>query len=329
MDPLKRRVLGSTGLELTQLGLGGTSVGSLYGPVDDETATATVRRAYELGVRYFDTAPYYGHGSSERRFGAALAQRPRGSYVLSTKVGRLLVADATGETKPPHFRDSEPFRAEFDFSRDGVLRSIDASRARLGIETFDILYVHDCQDQVEAALEGALPALAELRARGEIAAVGAGLNVVDTCLALARDADLDCLLLANRYTLLEQGPLDALFPLCQERGIGIVIGGPFNSGILATGPVEGARYDYRPAPAEVVERVRLIEAVCAEHGVALPAAALQFPLAHPLVASVVCGARTEEEVMANVALMAAPIPAAFWEALKAKGLLREDAPTPV
>ena len=328
MDPLQKRALGKTDIELTRLGLGGTGVGSLYARQDDAGGAATVRRAFELGLRYFDTAPFYGHGSSERRFGAVLSTLPRADFVLSTKVGRLLVPAADDAERPPHFKDEEPFRARFDYSRDAVLRSLEESRARLGIDTFDILYIHDCQDHVREALDGAYPVLDEMRARGEVRAIGAGLNHADVCLELARNADFDCFLLANRYTLLEQSPLDDLLPLCEARGIGIVAGGPFNSGILATGPVAGATYNYRPAAPEALERVRAIESVCAAFDVPLAAAALQFPLAHPAVSSVICGARSAEEIAANAELVRTAVPAECWRELKGAGLIREDAPTP-
>lgn len=328
MDPLATRALGRTSLRLTRLGLGGTAVGSLYETQDDPGGQATVRAAWEAGLRYFDTAPFYGHGSSERRFGAVLCELPRADFVISTKVGRALIPAGDDAERPPHFKDEEPFRARFDYSRDAVLRSLDESRERLGIDTFDILYIHDCQEHVREALDSAYPVLDEMRSRGEVRAIGAGLNFADVCLELARNADFDCFLLANRYTLLEQAPLDDLLPLCVERGIGIVAGGPFNSGILATGAVAGATYNYRPAPSEILERVRAIDAVCRKFDVPLAAAALQFPLGHPAVSSVICGARGAEQIAGNVELMRTPVPPALWDALVRARLLREDAPTP-
>ena len=327
MDPLQRRPLGRTGLEVTALGLGGTGVGGIFTRNDDDTGRATVARAWDLGIRYFDTAPYYGHGASERRYGAVLADRPRAEFVLSTKVGRMLVP-GDDSAKPAHWQDGEPFRAVFDYSPQAVARSLAMSRERLGIERPDLLYVHDAHDHVDEALAGAEPALRAMRDAGEVDGFGAGINWVEPCVRLARGGDFDCFLIAGRYTLLDQSASDELFAICEARGLGIVIGGAFNSGILATGAVPGAHYDYKPARDDVLARVRRIEAVCAAHQVPLPAAALQFPLAHPVVCSVLVGARSPREIEANVAHVRHPIPAAFWDALKADGLLPADVPVP-
>jgi aryl-alcohol dehydrogenase-like predicted oxidoreductase len=327
MDPLERRPLGRTGLDVTALGLGGTGVGGIFTRNDDATGEATVARAWELGIRYFDTAPYYGHGASERRYGAVLADKPRGELVLSTKVGRLLVP-GDDSAKPAHWKDGEPWRAVFDYSPAAVRESLDASRERLGVERPDLIYVHDAHDQVAEALAGAEPTLRAMREAGETTGIGAGINWVAPCLELARGGDFDCFLIAGRYSLLDQSAFDELLPLCLERGLGIVIGGAFNSGILATGAVPGASFHYQPADAAVMERVRRIEVVCHDHGVPLPAAALQFPLAHPVVSTVLVGARSPREIEDNVRHVAHPIPAAFWDALKGQGLLRADVPTP-
>jgi len=327
MDPLERRTLGRTGLSLTALGLGGTGVGGIFERNDDTTGPATVEKAWQLGIRYFDTAPYYGHGASERRYGAVLAGKPRHELVLSTKVGRLLVP-GDDSAKPAHWRDGEPWRAVFDYSPPAVRESLARSRERLGIERLDLVYVHDAHDHVDEALAGAEPELRRVRAAGEVAGFGAGINWVEPCLALARGGDFDAFLIAGRYTLLDQSAAAELFPLCRQRGLGIVVGGPFNSGILATGAVPGAHYQYQPAGEEVLARVRRIEAVCAAHEVPLPAAALQFPLAHPAVASVLVGARTPAEIEANVAHVRHPIPAAFWDALVEQGLLASGLPLP-
>ena len=328
MNPLARRPFGRSGIELTALGLGGTGVGGIFRRNDDATGMATVARAWELGIRYFDTAPYYGHGASERRYGAVLAGKPRPDFVLSTKVGRLLVP-GDDRDKPAHWRDGEPFKAVFDYSPEAVASSLSMSRERLGIERFDILYVHDAHDHVAQALAGAGPALTGLRDAGEVGAVGCGINWVAPCLELARGGDFDGFLIAGRYSLLDQSAFDELLPYCESRGLGIVVGGAFNSGILATGAVPGAHYDYKPAGAETLARVRRIEGACARHGVPLAAAALQFPLGHPVVASVLVGARTPREIERNHALLRTPIPGALWDDLRATGVLREDVPVPV
>jgi D-threo-aldose 1-dehydrogenase len=327
MDPLERRPLGRTGLDVTALGLGGTGVGGIFTRNDDATGEAAVARAWELGVRYFDTAPYYGHGASERRYGAVLANKPRGEFVLSTKVGRLLVP-GDDAAKPAHWKDGEPWRAVFDYSPAAVRESLDASRERLGVERPDLIHVHDAHDHVAEALAGSEPTLRAMREAGETTAIGAGINWVAPCLELARGGDFDCFLIAGRYSLLDQSAFDELFPLCLERGLGIVIGGAFNSGILATGAVPGASFHYQPADAAVMERVRRIEGVCHDHGVPLPAAALQFPLAHPVVSTVLVGARSPREIEDSVRHVAHPIPAAFWDTLRDQGLLRADVPTP-
>lgn len=327
MDPRTRRAFGRSGVELSALGLGGTGVGGIFERNDDVTGQATVQRAWELGIRYFDTAPYYGHGASERRYGAVLRDKPRDEFVLSTKVGRMLVP-GDDSAKPAHWQDGEPWRAVFDYSPEAVRRSLAMSRERLGIERLDIVYVHDAHDHVADALAGAEPELGRLRGAGELRAFGAGINWVAPCVELARGGDFDGFLIAGRYTLLDQSAADELFPICAQRNLGIVIGGPFNSGILATGAVPGAHFHYQPAGEEILARVRRIEAVCDAHGVPLPAAALQFPLAHPVVSSVLVGARSPHEIAANARHMAHPIPAAFWGALQAEDLLPAALPVP-
>jgi D-threo-aldose 1-dehydrogenase len=328
MDPFATRELGRTGLRLTQLGLGGTSVGSMYVGLDDDEGRAVVERAWDLGARYYDTAPYYGAGSSERRFGQALKGKPRSAFVLSTKVGRLLVPDSSGEGKPAHFADREPYRAVFDFSPDGVRRSVEESLQRLGLDSIDVAYAHDPQGHVYQIVDETFPALAKMKEEGLIKAIGAGVNFSEVCQLFLRFCEFDCFLLAMRYTLLEQAPLAEFLPLCQEKGVGVVVGGALASGILATGPVPGAHYNYRPAPPSIVERVRRIEHVCQAHGVPLAAAALQFPLGHPAVASVITGSNLPEHMDANAELMRRPIPPAFWADLKSERLLNPQAPTP-
>lgn len=311
--PLSTNQLGRTRLEIPAVGLGTTPLAGLYAPIPEERARETVEYCLANGVTFFDTAPFYGAGESERRLGAALAGVPRDSYVLATKVGRLIGPDGS---------------VTFDFSRDGVLRSLEASLERLGLDRVDILHVHDPDDYPEQALHEAFPALADLRSRGVIGAVGAGMNQAEMLSRFAREADFDCFLLAGRYTLLEQGALDELFPLCREKGIGIILGGVLNSGILATGAVPGAKYEYADAPAEVLDRVARIEAVCARHGVPLRVAALRFPTAHPAVTALLTGAESPRQVEDNLAALRTPIPAVLWTELKAEGLLHEHAPVP-
>lgn len=305
--------LGRTRLEVPAVGLGTAPLAGLYAPIPEAQARETVAYCLSSGVTFFDTAPFYGAGESERRLGAALAGVPRDAYVLATKVGRLIGPDGS---------------VTFDFSRDGVLRSLEASLERLRLDRVDILYIHDPDDYPDQALTEAFPALADLRSRGVIGAVGAGMNQAEMLARFAREADFDCFLLAGRYTLLEQGALDGLFPLCREKGIGIILGGVLNSGILATGAVPGAKYEYADAPAEVLDRVARVEAVCARHAVPLRVAALRFATAHPAVTSLLTGAESPRQVEDNLAALQTPIPAELWTELEAEGLLRADAPAP-
>ncbi len=314
----EQRTVGTTDVRVSALSLGTAPLGNLFSKVPEDEAAATVRRALELGLSYVDTAPFYGHGIAERRTGAALAGVPRDSFVLSTKIGRLIrpATDAdtgdfavTGDTTPV-----------FDFSADGVRRSLEESLERLGLDRIDIVYIHDPDDHVEQALAEAYPALDRLRSEGVVSAIGVGMNVADIPARFVRETDIDCVLLAGRYTLLDQSGLTELLPLCVERSVSVVIGGVYNSGILAD-PRPGARYDYRPAAPEVVDRARRLDAVCRRHGVALTAAALQFPLRHPAVASVLTGVRSVTELEENVGAMTAPVPAGLWADLVADGLL--------
>lgn len=339
MPTLATRPLGRTGLEVPILGLGGAPLGDLYERIPEERALATIARAYDGGARLFDTAPLYGYGLSEHRMGHVLRHQPRESYVLSTKVGRLLVADDPSRIDRGLFKGGLNFRPEYDYSYDGTLRVVEQSLQRLGIERVDILLIHDVdiwthgsreayEERLNQAIEGAYRALDRLRAEGVIKAVGVGVNEVEACLRFAQACRMDCFLLAGRYTLLEQGGLDDLLPLAERQGSSFLLGGPFNSGILATGAVPGAKYNYREAPPEIQERVRRIEAVCGRHGVPLAAAAIQFPLGHPQVASIVPGAVRPEEVERNLELIQARIPPELWAELKAEGLLRPEAPVP-
>jgi D-threo-aldose 1-dehydrogenase len=312
-----------------RLGLGCAQLGNLYRAMSDENARAVVDTAWECGIRYFDTAPHYGLGLSERRLGAALAGRPRDEYVVSTKVGRLLVDNPGGAGE----RDTEGFDVprtlvrRRDYSRDGVLRSLESSLARLGLDRVDIAFVHDAEDYVEETLDGALPALIELRDQGVLKGIGLGMNFAGVLAGFVRRADVDVVMIAGRYTLLEQPALDELLPLCERRGVRVMAAGVFNSGILAS-PEPGGTYDYAAAPAGLVARARRIAGVCARHGVELPRAAIALPAAHPAVASVVLGASSPAQVHANADRAAAPVPSALWAELVAEGLLRADAPIP-
>ena len=335
------RKLGRTGLELTELGFGTAPVGNVFRPLSDDVARATLAAAEAAGFGFYDTAPYYGFGLSERRVGDAL--RARTNVVLSTKVGRLLkpVPGPVDETIIRHgFASPMPFEPVYDYSYDAVMRSYQDSLQRLGVSKIDILFIHDIGrlthgDQNQARMAeltkgGGLRALEELRASGAISAFGMGVNEVPACLEVMAQARLDVILLAGRYTLLEQNPLDDLFPVCEKAGTVIVVGGPYNSGILAVGTKTAATlyYNYEPAPAHVIEKVRALEAVCERHGVPLPAAALQFPLAHRLVASVIPGLDSPERVRQTIALYRHKIPAALWQELVHEKLVRADAPLP-
>ncbi|GAT67654.1 aldo/keto reductase [Planomonospora sphaerica] len=307
--------------DIGRYGFGAGPIGNLFTAVDDETARAAVDAAYEAGIRLFDTAPHYGLGLSERRLGAALADRPRDSYTLSTKVGRLLVPSEAGGS-----RDAEGFdvpadlRRVRDYSRDGVRRSLDESLGRLGLDRVDIVLIHDPDDHWEQAVSEAYPALAELRDQGVVGAIGAGMNQWEMLARFVRETDMDVVMLAGRHTLLDQSGTRGLLPLCAERGVRVLAAGVFNSGLLATHDASGT-YDYAPAPGPLLARARRIARVCERHGVTLPQAALAFPLRHPAVVSVVAGARSAAEVTRNAALAAAPVPEALWTDLAAEGLV--------
>jgi len=329
------------GLKVTELGFGTAPLGNLFRPLPDSLARETLAAAEKAGFGYYDTAPFYGFGLSERRLGDAL--RTRSGIVLSTKAGRLLnpVPGPVDENQLRHgYATPMPFEPVFDYSYDAVMRSYEESLQRLGLSRIDILYIHDIgrlthgdanqARMAELTKGGGLKALEELRTAKAISGFGMGVNEVPTCLEVMAHARLDVILLAGRYTLLEQTPLDDLFPRCAAAGTAIVVGGPYNSGILAVGTKTAAPlyYDYEPAPPHVVEKVRRIEAVCDRHGVPLPAAALQFPLAHPLVASVIPGVDSPQRVDQTVALYRRAIPAALWQELRHQELLRPDAPLP-
>ena len=332
-EPTERVSLGRTGLRGTRLGFGGASIGGLFAAVRDNDAIATVGRAWELGVRTFDVAPLYGFGAAERRMGAALAGRPRDEFVLSTKVGRLvrpldaIPPDADIDHQDANYVRTEPVGLVFDYSADGVRRSIDASLERLGLDRVDIALIHDPDDHWPAAIGEAYPALARLREEGLIRAIGVGMNQSAMLARFAREGDFDVFLLAGRYTLLDQDALTELLPLCVERGIAILVGGVMNSGVLAD-PRPGSRFNYQPAADAVVERARRLAAVCERHDVPLRAAAIQFPLAHPAVRSLIAGIRRIDHLEEYPVLMRRPIPAELWAELRAEGLIPAGAPVP-
>lgn len=338
MTGIETRRLGRTSLAVTELGLGGAPLGNLYAPLSNDQATATIKAALATGVRYFDVAPQYGHGLAEHRLGHVLREVPRDEFVLSTKVGRILRASRADRVTHPLFADPLPFDMADEYTRDAILRTFEDSHQRLGLNRIDIVYIHNIDKanhspaKYEAlfkqAMEETYPALDELRRNGIVKAIGVGNNHTEVCERFARAGDFDCFLLAGRYTLLEQGALDSFLPLCAQRNIAMVCGGPYNSGILATGPIDGSHYNNVAAPESVRERVRQIDAVCRAHKVPLAAAALQFPLGHPCIACVIPGARSAAEMEQNARLMNHVIPVGLWRDLKSAGLLRDDAPIP-
>ena len=340
VNPVDRVRLGRTGVEVTRLGLGLAPLGGLYRQVGDEQAYATVERAWELGLRYFDTAPLYGGGLSERRAGHVLSRRPRAEFALSTKVGRRLVpaagSERAGGPRSPSSTDSDPngvIWAEpggepvWDFSAEGVRCSYAESLDRLGLDRADVLHVHDPDDHYAAALAGALPELVRLRGQGRVGAVSVGMNQAPMLADFVRTGQLDAVLLAGRYTLLDQSGLAELLPLARNRGVAVVAGGVYNSGLLAD-PRPGATFDYLAAPAGTLDRALAIAGICDRYGVPLRAAAIQFPLGHPAVATVLVGARSPDEVSDAVAMFSHPIPGQLWRDLRAAGLLPDEVPVP-
>jgi D-threo-aldose 1-dehydrogenase len=320
---------------ITRLGMGGTGLGDMYHRTGEEAGQATVDAAWEAGIRYFDTAPHYGAGLSEHRFGVALRNRPRNEYTLSSKVGRILVPSEAPEIADP-FVGGLPFRRITDYSADGARRSVEDSLQRMALSHLDIVYVHDLSPDrfsqaeyehyyaIAAGKGGAFEGLVKLREEGVIKGWGLGVNTVDPCLRALRDSDPDIFLLAGRYTLMETTPLEQLFSLCAERGAHVVLGGPYNSGFLAGGP----NYDYAPAGEDKIAQRERLRQVAARHGVDLAAAALQFGAAHPVVAATIPGASSPEHLKRNAALMEVKVPKAFWDELKAEQLLAQEAPVP-
>lgn len=322
---MKRTQL-ADGLDVTSIGLGTAPLGGLFSAVSDADAEATIERAWSLGVRFFDTAPLYGFGLAERRLGGFLRQQARDSFAISTKVGRLL-RPATTSGEDDHYKGTPAERPQFDFSYDGVMRSVEESLGRLGLDRVDVLLVHDPDDHYDAAVGGAFRALMRLRDDGTVKAIGAGMNQSEMLTRFAEAVPVDCFLLAGRYTLLDQGALTALFPICRAKNIGILLGGIYNSGILAN-PHASAKFNYQDADAALVARAVELETLCRKHGTELKAAAVQFCMAHPAVTVAVQGARTAAEVSENIAMAELPVPPAFWQELRARKLVDANAPLP-
>lgn len=316
---------------MTSLGFGAAVIAGLHRWVDEETALEAVNTAWDLGIRYYDTAPHYGIGLSERRLGKALAARPRAEYTISTKVGRVLVPspELADQRDTGGFDVPADFRREWDFSADGVHRSLESSLDRLGTDRVDIVFMHDPDDHWEQAVGEAYPALHELRAQGVVTSIGAGMNQWEMLERFVRETEVDTLMLAGRYTLLEQTAVDTFLPLCVDRKVSIMAAGVFNSGLLAVDrPPAEAKYNYETAPSDLHARALRIGEVCARHGVSVPQAAMAFVAAHPAVASVVVGARDAAQITRNAELFAQPVPAELWPDLVESGLLRPDAPVP-
>lgn len=341
MDPFRKRRIAKTAFEVTQLGMGGASLGDARESIPETQAEATLEAAHAAGVGYFDTSPWYGNGLSELRFGRVLRTKPRDSFVISTKVGRLHLRPQDPDNyKHPRWVGGLPFEPKFDYTHDAVLKSYETSLARLGLNRVDALLIHDLDPRHQQTEEGVrrgleqldggrgYRALADLKARGEIKAIGAGVNHLGMIPRFLERFEIDFFLVAMPYTLLEQEALDGELQLCEERGISIVIGAPFASGILARGPKPGELYRYTPAEPEIIERAKRIAAVCERYKVSLAAAAVQFPLGHPSVAAVIPGPVHTEEVRKNLSFMRSDIPDDLWAELKSEGLIRQDAPTP-
>ncbi|MEU2338971.1 aldo/keto reductase [Streptomyces sp. NPDC006654] len=320
--------LGRSGVRVSPLGLGAAVIGNLYTEVPDRQAHDTVAAAWQRGVRYFDTAPHYGLGLSERRLGEALHAYDRDSYTLSTKVGRRLEpAAGTGDDLAQGFAVPDTHRRVWDFTGDGIRRTLEASLDRLGLDRVDVVYLHDPDDHAEQAFREGYPALERLRSQGVVGAIGAGMNQTAMLTRFVRDTDVDVVLCAGRYTLLDQSALADLLPAAARRGTSVVIGGAFNSGLLAD-PKPDATYDYAQAPDDLLSRALRLKALAERHGTTLRAAALAFCAAHPAVASVLVGARSAAEIADAAGQFAAPVPAAFWQELRDTGLLPPDAPVP-
>ncbi|MEV8100124.1 aldo/keto reductase [Kitasatospora sp. NPDC085879] len=325
---MHQNILGPGPVRVSELAFGAAVIGNLFTPVTDTEAEEAVTAAWEAGVRYFDTAPHYGLGLSERRLGDVLSGLPRDEYVISTKVGRLLEpSDLGGDDLANGFAVPATHRRRWDFSAEGVRRSIEDSLDRLGLDRVDIAYLHDPDDHLDQAIGEAYPELARLRAEGVVGAIGVGMNQAEAPARFVRETDIDVVLLAGRYTLLDQRGLVELLPLAERHGVSVVVGGAFNSGLLAD-PKPGATFDYAAAPDELLSRAVELKEACERYGVPLRAAALRFPFGHPAVASVLVGTRSAAEVRDAAAMLRHPVPDALWAELKERGLLPEDVPTP-
>ena len=337
LDPSAKRQVGRTTLSVSQLGFGTAPFGNLIEKADDGLIREAVAAAVSGGIAYFDTAPFYGHGLAEHRLGEALRPHDRSKVVVSTKVGRLLKPVRREVVSPGTFAGVLPFEIAFDYSYDGAMRSFEDSLQRMGMSHVDIALIHDVtakwrggafEASYRQSIEGAYKALDRLRAEGVVSAIGVGINEVETLERYAADADFDCFMLAGRYTLLDQTALPRLLPVCERKRISILLAAPFHSGILVTGAKPGAKFWYADAPPEVLKQVARIERICAAHGVGLQAAAIQFPLSHPTIASIPAGYRNPAEVAAALAACRERIPADFWAEMKAEGLIDPAAPAP-
>ncbi|MBL1420959.1 MAG: aldo/keto reductase [Alphaproteobacteria bacterium] len=327
-------------VSLTRMGFGGAPLGNMYTTITEDEAQVTLQAAYDAGIRYFDTAPHYGLGTSEARYNIAMQRFGRDTITLSTKVGKVLYDCEPDEVTPMGFQNVPQKRLEYDYTYDGVMRSYEDSRKRLGVKNADILLVHDVDALSQGSQEKSdekirelfdkkgYDALIELRDAGEIAAIGAGVNTWEACQTLLEMGDFDGFLCAGRYTLLEQEALETFLPMCVKRDVGIILGGPYNSGILATGAIAGAKYNYDDAPQDIIDRVNKIEAVCKAHNTTLIAAALQFPFGHSAVKTVIPGAISTQQVTNNVEIFQTDIPTALWSDLQTEGYIRADAPLP-
>ncbi|MDQ7250024.1 aldo/keto reductase [Dongia sedimenti] len=324
---MERRTVGTTDLEVTRFGLGTAPLGGLYSPVADEDAFATMQQAWDDGIRFFDTAPQYGNGLSERRLGEFLRGKPRADFVIATKVGRLLRIPPRDEGEDAYYKGTPPERPVFDFSYDGVMRSFEESLQRLSLDRIDILHIHDPDNHYPEALAGAYKALDRLRGEKVIKAVGAGMNQSEMLTRFAREGRFDCFLLAGRYTLLEQRALDEFLPLCLEKRISVFAGGVYNSGLLAN-PSAHAKFNYEDADAGLVARAQELAAACARHGVPLKAAAVQFPLHHPAITAVLIGPRNPTELADSAGMSKIDIPRKLWAELQEHGLVDRRAPVP-
>ncbi|MDH6220794.1 aldo/keto reductase [Streptomyces pseudovenezuelae] len=324
---MRRNRLGQSKVQVTELGFGGGPLGGLFAPLDDQTAAGALDAAWDSGIRYFDTSPHYGIGHSERRTGDLLRGKPRAEVTLSTKVGRLLIPQAPAGRMDESFAVPATHRRVWDFTRDGVLRSVEDSLRRMGVDRIDVLFLHDAEKHFEDALRDGLPALTELRAQGVVGAIGAGMYHPGQLTRLIEESDVDVVMLSGRYTLLDQSALDELLPTCTAREVSVIAASVFNSGLLATArPPEGATFDYAPAAPRMLERAHRIADVCETHGVTLPELAMAFPLRHPAVAGIAVGMRSADEVRRNVAAFGAEIPGQVWDDLRGEGLLDERAP---